>query len=77
MDRRSKAYAFLVNSLSYNILSLFASSCTGSPHVLWNALVKHYERNTMASKHATRALMMGQRLAMVRIYLFMLVASLV
>lgn len=61
-QNKSKVYAFLVNSLSYNILSLFASSATGEPYVMWDALLKHYERDTMASKHATRALMMGQRL---------------
>jgi hypothetical protein len=61
-DSQLQANAFLVNSLSNNILSLFASYATGNPAVLWGALVKHYERDTVASKHATRALMMGQRL---------------
>jgi hypothetical protein len=41
---------------------LFASYATGNPYVLWSALLKHYERDTMASKHSTRALMMSQRL---------------
>ena len=59
-----KVFAFLVNSLSYSVLSLFASvAAEQDPRKLWQALVKHYERDTMASKHATRAVMMSQRLA--------------
>jgi hypothetical protein len=59
---KPKVYALLVNSLSNDILSLFAASANGDPHVLWDALVQHYERNTTANRHATRALLMGQRL---------------
>ena len=33
-ENKSKAYAFLVNSLSNNILSLFANSAVGDPAVL-------------------------------------------
>ena len=63
-DDEPKVFAFLVNSLSYSVLSLFASvAAEQDPRKLWQALVKHYERDTMASKHATRAVMMSQRLA--------------
>jgi hypothetical protein len=61
-ESQPKVYALLVNSLSNDILSLFAASATGNPQVMWNALVEHYERNTTANRHATRALLMGQRL---------------
>lgn len=61
-ERKIQAYTFLVNSLNNTTLSLFRAYATGDPYVLWTAMVKHYERDTSASKHATRAMMMGQRL---------------
>src|SRR5437868_6638679 len=44
-----KVYAFLVTSLSNDVLSLFANVATGDPHVLWKAMLRHYERDTVAS----------------------------
>ncbi len=63
-DDKPKVYAFLVNCLSNSVLSLFAAyaDVEDDPLVLWNALIKHYERDTMASKHATRAMMLSMHL---------------
>ena len=59
-EEEPKVFAFLVNSLSYSVLSLFASvAAEQDPRKLWQALLKHYERDSTASKHATRAVMMS------------------
>ena len=62
-DRKAKAFSFLVTSLNSDTLSLFrAHTPKRDPHALWTAMVQHYERDTAASKHAIRAMMMSQRL---------------
>ena len=58
---KTKAYAFIVNSLSNEVLSLF-TSVKEDPAELWNAIQKHYESDTVTSKHMLRQLMTNQKL---------------
>lgn len=56
-----KAYAFLINSLKDNVLGLF-TDVQETAGALWEALKNHYQRDTTASKHATRYKLMNQQL---------------
>jgi hypothetical protein len=59
---KAKAYAFLTLSLSDEVLSLFTSVKQDDPAELWNAIQKHYESDTVTSKHMLRQLMTNQKL---------------
>src|SRR5207253_3379288 len=47
---KARAYSFLINSLSNEVLSLFTSVKQDDPAELWNAIQKHYESDTVTSK---------------------------
>ena len=59
---KAKAYAFIINSLSNDVLTLFMN-IDAEADLLYMAIKQHYERDTIASKHALRQLMMSQRLS--------------
>lgn len=62
VEKTAKAYAFLMMSLDNSTLGLFMGLPAGDPKRLWEALCKHYERDTLASKHAIREMLHGERL---------------
>lgn len=52
----NKAYSFIVNSLKDNVLGLF-NDVDETAYDIWYALQSHYERETVANKHAVRQML--------------------
>jgi histone deacetylase 1/2 len=57
-----KVRSFLVQSLPDDILSMFSDLIESHPSELWLSISRHFERDSVASKHSLRELLANQRL---------------